>query len=234
MIQTFKSEILKTEMANDSVKLLKLSVPENFQFKAGQYVSLSVPFEGKKYRKPFSIASFPGKEKAIELCVKILENSFTTDYISKLQKGEKVELFGPAGKFIIHKDSLEKDLFFIAVGTGIAPFRSMINHLLRKGFKKRIILIRGFRTEKNSIYDKEFSKLADKYRNFEFYNVFSRPENAVFENKGYVQNFLQKYLPKNFSGYVYICGLSPMINAVNDKLISMGILKERIFYEKYD
>ena len=163
-----------------------------------------------------------------------MEGSHTTNYIHKLQKGEKVELFGPAGKFVIEKDSFEKDIIFVATGTGIAPFRSMINYLLRKGFQKRIILIKGFRNEKSSLYDKEFSKLADRHRNFEVYNILSRPENAGFENKGYVQDFLQKYLPENFSGHVYICGLSPMINAVNDKLVSMGVQKERIFYEKYD
>jgi len=234
MIQVFQSEVLNAEMANDSVKLLKLSVPENFQFKAGQYVSVSIPLDGKKYRKPYSIASSPEKEHAIELCIKIIEGSHTTNYIYGLQKGGKVELFGPAGKFVIEKDSLDKDLVFVAVGTGITPFRSMINHLLKNGFKKRIILIKGFRTEKNLLYDEEFSKIADRHGNFEFCNILSRPKNPAFENKGYVQDFLQKYLPENFSGHVYICGLSPMINAVNEKLSSMGVQKERIFHEKYD
>ncbi|MEK6760396.1 MAG: FAD-dependent oxidoreductase [Nanoarchaeota archaeon] len=234
MISIFQSEVLHEEMVNDSVKLLKLSVPENFQHQAGQYVSLSIPFEGKKYRKPYSIASHPGKEKAVELCVKIIEGSHTTNYIHKLQKGDDVELFGPAGKFVLEKDYLEKDIVFVATGTGIAPFRSMIKHLLKNGFHKRIILLKGFRNENSSLYDGEFSELQDKHRNLEVYNILSRPENVGFEDKGYVQDFLKKYLPENFSGHVYICGLSPMINAVHDKLISMGILKERIFYEKYD
>lgn len=234
MIQVFQSKVLNAGMANDSVKLLKLSVPENFQFKAGQYVSVSIPLDGKKYRKPYSIASSPGNEKTIELCVKIIEGSHTTNYIAKLQKGEKVELFGPAGKFVIEKDSFDKDVVFVAVGTGISPFRSMINNLLGNGFKKKIILIKGFRSEKSSLYDEEFSKLADKHGNFKVCNILSRPENPLFENKGYVQDFLEKYLPENFSGHVYICGLSPMINAVNEKLVSMGISEDGIFYEKYD
>ncbi len=233
-MQIFQSEVLNDEMVNDSVKVLKLSVPENFQFKAGQYVSVSIPFEGKKYRKPFSIASFPGKEKAIELCVKIIENSHTTSYIAKLQKGEKVELFGPAGKFVLEKNSFDKDLIFVAVGTGITPFNSMINYLLRNGFNKKIILIKGFRTEKNSLYDREFSKLQSRYENFEFHNIFSRPENQSFENKGYVQDFVEKYLLENFTGHVYICGLYQMIDAVKGKLISLGIPEGNIFFEKYD
>jgi len=234
MIQIFQSEVLNEEMINDSVKVLKLSVPENFQFKAGQYVSVSIPLGDKKYRKPFSIASPPGKDKTIELCVKIIENSHTTNYISKLQKGEKVELFGPAGKFVLEKDSFEKDLIFVAVGTGITPFHSMINYLLRNGFNKKIILIDGFRTEKNILYDKEFSKLKDRYGNFKFYNILSRPENKDFSDKGYVQDFVGKYLPENFNGHVYICGLFQMIDAVKGKLISLGIPESNIFFEKYD
>ena len=234
MIQIFQSEVVKAEMTNSSVKSLELSVPDNFKFKTGQYVSLSIPFEGKKYRKPYSIASSPKDEKTIKLCIKIIEGSHTTNYVRGLEKGEKVELFGPAGKFVLEDSSLERDIFFVAVGTGVAPFMSMIDNLLENDFKKKIILLKGFRNEDGSLYDAEFSELAKNCKNFEFYNVLSRPENPNFENKGYVQNFLEKYLPKNFLGDVYICGLSPMINAVKEKLISMGISQERIFYEKYD
>ncbi len=211
-----------------------MSIPENFEFKAGQYVSLSILNDGKKIRKPFSIASAPSKEKYIELCIKLLENSNTSRFVQGLQKGDKAELFGPAGKFILEKNSFEKDLIFVAVGTGITPFRSMINYLLRNGFNKKIILIKGFRTEKNSLYDGEFSELQSKYGNFEFHNILSRPESQSFENKGYIQDFIKKYLPENFQGHAYICGLYQMIDAVRSKLISLGVKEKDIFFEKYD
>ena len=74
----------------------------------------------------------------------------------------------------------------------------------------------------------------NKYRNFEFHNILSRPRTKNFEDKGYAQDFLEKYLGKDFKGEVYICGLSLMINSVKEKLISLGIPEKNIFYEKYD
>ena len=232
MIKIFESEVLSVKQENDSVKILKFSVPEDFDFKPGQYVSLTIPFDGKKLRRPYSIASSPGKD-FIELCVKIVDGP-GSKFINSLVEGGKVEFFGPAGKFVIDEDAKNNDMIFVAVGTGITPFASMIENLLDIGFQKKIILLKGFRYEENILYDEKFSKLAEKHNNFKFYNILSRPKNQEFGNKGYVQNFLEKYLPENFQGNIYICGLSPMINSVKDKLISLGIWRERIFYEKYD
>ncbi len=232
MIQTFQSKILGIKDLNDSVKILRFSVPGNFNFKPGQYVSLSVPFEGKKLRRPYSIASSP-EENYIETCVKLVDGP-ASKFIRTLKKGDGVELFGPAGKFLVDGNSLQNDIVFISVGTGITPFMSMVPNILKGYFDKKIIFIKGFRTEENIIYDEEFNELKKEYKNFEFHNVLSRPKNSNFENHGYVQDFLEKYLPKNFNGYVYICGLSPMINAAKEKLISLGVEEKKILFEKYD
>lgn len=230
MIQAFKSKILSVEEANDSVKILKFSVPKDFSFKAGQYVSLSVPFEGKKLRRPYSIASSPEKNY-LELCIKIIPEGNASNFVQTLKKGDKVEFLGPMGKFIIKNPN--KNLIFISTGTGITPFRSMINDLFKKNFKQKIILIYGFRKEENVLYEDEFSELERKYPNFKFHTILSRP-NKEHGNIGHVQNFLEKYIPENFDGDFYLCGLSRMINSAIEKLTSLGISEDRIFYEKYD
>tara|TARA_Y100000296_G_scaffold74291_1_gene92645 strand:+ start:2988 stop:3692 length:705 start_codon:yes stop_codon:yes gene_type:complete len=232
-VKIFKSKILEEKYLSQDVKCLKLSIPKDFKFEPGQYLSLSYYFNGKKFRSPYSIASTPNK-KFIEFCIKLIDKRKSSNFIKTLKKGDKVELFGPIGKFTIDKNSKNNDLIFICVGTGIAPFASMIHFLLKKGFKKKIILLKGFRNENEIIYEKEFIQLQKKYKNFEFYNILSQPKNKNFKDKGYVQNFLDKYIPKNFDGDFYICGLSKMINSVVKKLKEKGIIKKRIFFEKYD
>ena len=233
MILTFESDILDIKNHKGNVKILKLSVPENFDFRAGQYVSISIPFKGKKLRRPYSIASPPGKNGFIEFCIKTIENGPASNYIKELRKDDKIELFGPAGKFLFEESSENKDIIFVSAGTGITPFVSMIPHLLENGFKKKIILLKGFRHEENILYDKEFSELSKKHSNLKFHNVLSRPKNPNYGNKGYVQDFLKKFLPEKNCD-IYICGLSPMINAVKEKAISLEIPENRIFFEKYD
>ena len=232
-IRIFESRILEAKYLNSSVKCLKFSVPKDFNFKAGQYLSLSVFADGKKFRNPYSIATIPGNKFA-EFCIKLVDGGKGSDFLKNLEEGDNIELFGPAGKFVIDENSEKKDLIFISAGTGISTFVSMIPYLLKKGFKNRIILLKGFVNENEILYDEEFLELQENYKNFEFHNILSNSKNKKFENKGYVQDFIDKYIPKNFHGDFYICGLREMIDGVVKKLEDKGIKKNKIFFEKYD
>ena len=243
MIEEFESEILEVkQLTSDTVDIL-LSSPDSFEFKAGQYVLLGVPInhpklegkeltgaEGSKIRRAYSIVNSPSTKGKIELCVKEVEGGSLSGFICDLKKGEKVSLMGPIGNFLIKK--IDKNIVFIAVGAGIAPFLSMIKNLLEKNFPGKIILIKGARTEKDSLYDEEFNELKEKHNNFESYNTLSRPEED-FENTGYVQDFLDKYV-HNFDANFYICGLQKMIEDVKEALKFKGVPVNQIFYEKYD
>lgn len=233
----FDSEVLDVKNASEDVKVLKLSVPENFDFTPGQYVSLSVPFiaqdkKMKKIRRPYSIASLP-KKNYIELCVKLVKKGLASEYISKLKKHDKVELFGPLGKFKVSKKSKNKNLIFIANGVGIAPFISMISDLLSSEFNKKIILISGFRNKEKILYKKQLENLKKKYSNFDFFVVLSKQKNSNYKHKGYVQDFLEKFIPENFKGDFYLCGFKKMINSVKKRLHNLEFEKNIIFYEEF-
>ncbi len=233
VIKIFNSNVLETKNLTHDVKCIRLSVPDNFEFKAGQYLSLSIiRGDGKKIRKPFSISNSPKKKNTfIEFCIKIVPNGLASEFIKTLKQGNEVELFGPAGKFTVN--DFNKDLIFIAAGVGIAPFRGIIADLLSRNFDKEIILLKSARSEEDSLYDKEFGRLSKEHTNFKFYNIFSNPKNSPLD-KGYVQDFLDKYTTHNFTGNFYICGLKEMIEDVKKKLQSLGFEEKQIFYEKFD
>ncbi len=231
MIDIFSSKVLRIKDLTNDVKLFRLLSPANFNFKAGQYLSLSVIKSGKNIRKPFSIVNPPREKSFIEFCIKIIPNGVASEYVRKLKLGDEVELFGPAGKFVVN--DFNKDLIFIAGGVGIAPFMSIISDLLNRKFNKKIILIKSSRTENDSLYDAELEELSAEYPNFVFYNVFSNPRRKDLDI-GYVQDFLEKYTPEKFSGDFYICGLKEMIERVEEKLLSLGFKQEQIFKEKFD
>ena len=232
VISEFESKIIENKKLNSSVFSLKFSLPKNFSFFPGQYLSVSRITNGKKIRTPYTIASVPNKRYA-EFIIKVVNIGKASHYLSKLKRGDKIELFGPIGKFTINNTSKENDLVFISSGTGISPFASMIPYLLEKGFKNKIILLNGFRNEKEILLNKEFLKLSKKYKNFEFHNILSQPLKN-FNDKGYVQDFLDKYVPDGFNGDYYLCGLKEMIEEVSKQLENKGVNKNRIFFEKYD
>ena len=81
----FQSKVLENTPLSEGVKHLVFTVPENFSFIPGQYVSLIVDKDGKKFRRPYSIASKP-RDNTIEICVKIIANGLVTPYIDKFQQ----------------------------------------------------------------------------------------------------------------------------------------------------
>src|SRR6187549_2413054 len=88
---------------------IELPSVENFDFKPGQFVTLDLPIHEKpnKRWRSYSIASWPDEIKV----------------------GSEIVLRGPQGVFVL-PDPIDKDLYFICTGTGIAPFRSMAHHIL--------------------------------------------------------------------------------------------------------
>ena len=226
MPEIFKSEILEKKQITPTVVCIKFSLPKEFDFIPGQYLSISRISDGKKLRTPYSISSFRGKAYG-EFCVKIIDVGKTSSHIGNLKPGDLIELFGPLGKFGVKNKN--KNLVFISTGTGIAPFLPMISDLLKNKFQHKITLLKGFRDESEILYEEEFSNLRKKHSNFEFFNILSQPKNKNYKFKGHVQDFVKKSTSDFF-----ICGLSEMIESVKKKLTSLGISENEMFYEKYD
>src|SRR5690606_32342182 len=101
--------------------------PAPFSFRAGQYISVVVPGagpNGRDLRRAYSIASSP-EQKPVELCVKIVDNGPGSNYLNRLRPGDTFKGFVPYGDFT-YETPPSKHVCFVATGTGIAPFRSML------------------------------------------------------------------------------------------------------------
>jgi len=228
----FTSELLEIENVNEEAKILTFSAPENFTFKAGQYITMAFYKSGKRILRSYSIFSSPSEKGKIKVYFKKIRGGFASNKLFNMKIGEKIEMKGPLGFFTI--DSKEEDIFLISSGTGFGPFRSIILDLLENGFKRKLILIRGYRTEKDLCYKAELDKLKSKHSNFKYCDILSQPKNKSYEFKGRVQKFIPQVLPKDFKGKFYLCGLKDMIFESRETLENLGISEDKIFSERYD
>src|SRR6476660_3536012 len=128
-------KVIKIEDATPTslTKRFWIQVPEveNFNFKPGQFVTLDLPIHEQKNKRwrSYSIASWPDETNVFELLIVLLEGGAGTTYLfNEIKEGSELTLRGPQGVFTL-PDPIEKDLYFICTGTGIAPFRSMVNHI---------------------------------------------------------------------------------------------------------
>ena len=98
-----------------------------------------------------------------------------SNFLCDVKEGEEISCQGPFGDFILRPPL--RDTIFIATGTGIAPFRSMLHWLLAdpaRHQEKQLSLFFGNRTEQDIYYHEEFLKLAAQHANFRYLPTLSR------------------------------------------------------------
>ncbi|PIQ82259.1 MAG: oxidoreductase [Candidatus Omnitrophica bacterium CG11_big_fil_rev_8_21_14_0_20_64_10] len=213
----------------------ELAFPEGkrVQFTAGQFVAVLCPHQGKVIRRAYSIASPPERSDQLDLCIKRVEGGVVTNWFWTLKVGDRIKVHGPFGKFILPEPA-DFDPLFVATGTGIAPFRSMIHHLLKSGFTRRIDLLFGSRYETMIPYDAEWRRLAEDHSNFHYLPTISRPGAGWTGETGYVQTKIEPHFGKTAGRRVYICGLNEMIQAVREACLQRGYDPKQVEFEKYD
>jgi len=232
---------------------LALQDDARIHFKPGQYVQLYVPQGDGTVAKPYSIASPPDQEREIEICIKRVEGGYVSSYCDRLAGGESFDIRGPIGKFFL-REPVDSDLVFLATGTGVAPFRSMLRGLfpIEPGESawapylfqadRQVWLFFGVRHEDEILYEPEFRRMAERYAAFHFIPTISRPKQWFTESTvhhkwtgatGYVQDQAVRHLREPTGKQVYVCGLLPMIEAARAALKGMGFQREQIHYEIY-
>ncbi len=218
-----------------------IEVPETqkFEFIAGQFVTLDLPISERSSQRmrSYSIASAPENNNVFELLVSHKEGGLGSTYLFEdATPGTTIKFRGPAGKFVL-PETIERPMVMICTGTGIAPFRSQILHLLHNNIATpEIHLVFGTRTERDILYHQEFLKLQESYPRFKYHVALSRHETHEWEGaKGYVHDVYAEICDQGKSEMdFYLCGWRNMVNDAKTKIAELGYSKDNIHFEVYD
>ncbi len=233
----YKSTVYKIVQETDLVRRFFFKVPDEieFNFKAGQFIMLNLPIESKFTNRSYSIASAPNNENTFELAIVLNPSGLGTPYLwGKVKVGSEIETSKTLGKFII-TEPIENDIAMICTGTGIAPLRSMVHHILENQIShKKIYMIFGNRFEKDIIYRKEMEELEHIHPSFEFIPVLSRDNEGWKGKSGYVHAVYEEIFQDKRSATFYMCGWRDMLVDARERLEKMGYDKKQIRFESYD
>lgn len=208
----------------------------DFDFYAGQFVSLEAHRDGDQEARPYSIASAPRDKKSFDLCLNRVEGGYVSNYLCDLEAGAVVNINGPHGSFVV-SEPIEQELLFIATGTGIAPIRGMLEQILNSPAEiaHHVTLIFGVRHPETILYRSEFEELAARRSRFHFLPTLSRPPVGWSGRSGYVQEHLRRMFAGRKDFKAYICGLKAMVDEVRFILKEeFGLDRKHIRFEKYD
>ena len=236
-----KGIIVAIEPETNFTKKFFIQLPEteNFDFIPGQFVTLDLPIHEQKNKRwrSYSIASVPNGSNIIELIIVLLERGAGTNYLfNEATVGTEFLLRGPQGKFTL-PENIEKDIFLICTGTGIAPFRSMVQYIHQHQLPhQNIHLIFGCRKETDGLYLKELRTLSKQEPGFYFHACFSRETDIKDEgyHTGYVHGIYEQLLANDKKpAAFYLCGWKNMIDEAKERIMALGYERKDIHLELY-
>jgi len=236
--QTFTTQLLRTQALSALTCHLEFEIKgvPRFGFVAGQWLSFKTNKpDGEEITRAYSIASPPSEDNCFALCLNRVQDGFMSNFLCDMKEGAEIRCQGPFGDFILRPPL--RDTVFIATGTGIAPFRSMLHWLLAEEVRhqgKHLWLLFGNRTEQDIYYHNEFLALAATHANFHYLPTLSRGGPEWQGLRGYVQEHAPAIVEGRTDMHAYICGLDKMIKANRELLKSLGWNRKSILYEKYD
>jgi ferredoxin-NADP reductase len=238
--------VIRIEDATYNTKrfFIKVNELESFNFRPGQFVTLDLPIHEQKNKRwrSYSIASWPDGTNVYELLIVLLEGGAGTTYLfNEVTVGSELTFRGAQGVFTL-PENIEKDLFFICTGTGIAPFRSMLNYMqLHNISHKNLYLIFGCRTQKDLLYHEEMKILESKIEKFSYMPTLSREEWDGY--KGYVHSLYEEICERNNKACedmqnlkpasFYLCGWKAMIDDARQKIAAIGYDRKAVHLELY-
>lgn len=240
----YDARITGIEPINDHTRRFFLEIPtlECFDFLPGQFITMDLPVHEKRIHrwKSYSIASPPDGSNRFELCIVRLEGGLATSYLfEEVNIGSTIRLKGPGGSFVL-PDLEENELVLVCTGTGIAPFRSMLQHILHQQLPHQAIhLVFGCRYQTDLLYAQEVTELIQQLPGFRYSVALSRdteaPTNPTIDiHRGYVHAIVKNvYSQPSPHRLFMLCGWSAMVDEAQQHLLEMGYLPEQIRTELY-
>ena len=198
--------------------------------------------------RAYSMANHPAEGNRVMLNVRIatpppalwdqVSPGLASSYIFNLKPSDKVTISGPYGEFFI-KDT-DREMVYIGGGAGMAPMRSHLFHLfhtLKTG--RKVSFWYGARSVREMFYDEHFKTITKSFPNFSYKVALSEPmkEDNWTGSTGFIHQVLHDEYLKNHDDPTeieyYMCGPSPMINACDNMLDSLGVDREMIAYDSF-
>ncbi|MCD6356637.1 MAG: hypothetical protein J7L66_05055 [Anaerolineaceae bacterium] len=190
------------------------------------------PFSNTEH--PFSIASSVERKGNLEMSIKNL-GAFT-EKIRSLKTGDRVCIHGPFGTFHLNHYPDAKRLVFIPGRIGVTPIISMLRTMADRKDKRPILLFCCNRGWDSVTFREEVKELESRLNLTTIYTIEKPPKQWSGEASFLDRKILKRYIPKDWyqkGTHIFLCGPTPMMNAVDRELLAVGYTFKQIHSERF-
>ena len=231
-VQTTVSAI---EWVTEETVLLTLDASSQgtqIQFLAGQYARIYVP--DTQEHRAYSFAHAPNNSNQLQFLIRYLADGVMGQFLkSRCQVGQTLELELPFGSFYLRSTEANRPLYFVAGGTGLSAFLAMLDQMPSGAEVAEIHLYYAARHEHQLCEQERIAAYQQKFKNFQYHPVISRPEVSWQGLTGYVQDHLDPEKLKSHAFDLYVCGPPALVEALKQHVDEHDIQDCQFFSEKF-
>jgi benzoate/toluate 1,2-dioxygenase reductase subunit len=226
--QTIATHLTAVERLSDTSIAFTLEASSGLAFLPGQYANVTVP--GTDQLRSYSFSSSPGS-KTVSFLVRDIPQGVMSSFLrARAVPGTPVALVGPSGGFYLR--DIKRPVLFLAGGTGLAPFLSILGRIAETGSTQPIHLIYGVTNDEDLVAVDQLEAFASRIPGFSFACCVAA-EGSAYPSKGYVTSHIE---PAHLHGGevdIYLCGPPPMVEAVRGWLDRQGVTPANFHFEKF-
>ena len=236
-------QVIELIQETPKVSSLVIDVPDWPGHLAGQHVDVRLTADdGYQAQRSYSLASAP-EDPRVALTVERLDDGEVSPYlVGEVRTGDKVELRGPIGGYFVWQASAkasaanDRPLLLIAGGSGVVPLMAMLRHRAAAGSTTPTRLLYSSRSQEDVIYRDELDRLAGSGGGLIVKHTLTRSQPAGW--KGYARRIDRAMLaevawPKEQSPLIFVCGPTPLVEAVAGLLVDIGYDPASIKTERF-
>jgi Na+-transporting NADH:ubiquinone oxidoreductase subunit F len=226
-----------TDRTHDIKELrIRLVEPETIRFVPGQYMQIQTPDrpDQESVYRAYSISSPAYEDGFVEFIIRLVPGGICTTWVfEELHEGDEITMTGPFGEFRL--SDTDREMVWIAGGSGMAPFWSMVRQMKQDGVSRSVTYYFGAVRPRDLFLVDELRALEKELPGFRFMPALSGPqeEDHWDGEQGLITEVVDRNLKDGTEVEGYLCGSPGMIDASTKVLQQKGITEARTFYDKF-
>jgi len=227
----FEARVGEIVPRTSSVKSFRFPRPSALDYKAGQYLIVTLKSGAQEMRKPLSISSSPTEKEYIEFTKKLTGHPFS-ERLNQLKIGDAVTIDAPFGSFTFEGE--HEKIGLLSGGVGVTPLRSICKFCSDMKLGTKVTLLYGNRTEMDIVFRRELDQMQTQNDNFKVVFTLEEPESNWQGYKGDIDvEMIKKEIPDYSETVFYVCGPPGMVQAMENLLKALRVPAESVKKENF-
>jgi ferredoxin-NADP reductase len=231
MLMKFETTVKEVIPRTSNVTSFRFPKPEGLDYKAGQFLFVTINPSGKELSKHFSFSSSPTEKEHIEFTKKFTDSEFSAA-LKTLKPGDWARIDAPYGTFTFEGE--RQKIGLLAGGIGITPLISICKFCTDKRLGTKVTLLYGCRTASDIAFKRELETMQQQNSNLKVVFTVNEPESGWKGAVGVINaDMVKREIPDYLETMFYTCGPPAMVEVMEKLVESLGLPKTQLKREYF-